>query len=220
MQFRHGPFLIFLASFTIQAESPAPLPTWQDEIAKDFVPYHQLTTADFPINDKAHPETSFWLSTFLHYYHQSLTKSNPGGVVYAYVTDWTIFSGLNKNETSRRSKAGSLKEDLPYTQALLDLNEIRARQTAALAPGEFPGGKGDSFAAAQADLDAQVKAFCQERFRAFDVERDALVKETRQGENKKKVRELAATIRKRLDATLVNEKRNAETKTSSQNDSG
>jgi len=174
----------------------------------------------FPINDKAHPETSFWLSTFLHYYYHSLTKSSPGGVVYGYVTDWTIFSGLNENETSRRSKAGSLKEDLPYTQALLDLNEIRARQMAALAPGEFPGGKGDSFAAAQADLDAQVKAFCQERFRAFDVERDALVKETRQGENKKKVRELAATIRKRLDATLVNEKRNAETKTSSQNDSG
>jgi hypothetical protein len=71
----------------------------------------------------------------------------------------------------------------------------------ALAPGEFPGGKGDSVAAAQADLDARVTAFCQERFKAFDVERDALVKETRQGENKKKVRELAAAIRKRLDAT-------------------
>jgi hypothetical protein len=110
------------------------------------------------------------------------------------------FSGLDKNETSRRSKAGSLKNDLPYAQALLHLNEIRARHMAALAPGEFPGGKGDSVAAAQADLDARVTAFCQERFKAFDVERDALVKETRQGENKKKARELAAAIRKRLDA--------------------
>jgi len=185
------------------ATAAAASPDLQDEIAKNFVPYHQLTTADFPINDKAHRETSFWLSTFLHYYYHSLTKSTPGGVVYAYVTDWTIFSGLDKNETSRRSKAGSLKDDLPYAQALLDLNEIRARQMAALAPGEFPGGKGDSVAAAQADLDARVKAFCQERFKAFDVERDALVKETRQGENKKKVRELAAAIRKRLDATAA-----------------
>src|SRR5437763_11688648 len=47
MQFRHWVFLIFFASLTIQAQQPPPpLPTWQDEIAKDFVPYHQLTTAD------------------------------------------------------------------------------------------------------------------------------------------------------------------------------
>ncbi len=87
MQFRHWAFLIFFASLAIQAQQPPPpLPTWQDEIAKNFVLYHQLTTADFPINDKAHRETSFWLSTFLHYYYHSLTKSdaeatvNPGCV--------------------------------------------------------------------------------------------------------------------------------------------
>jgi len=201
MQFRHWVFLIFFASLTIQAQQPPPpLPTWHDEIAKNFVPYHQLTTADFPINDNVHPDTSFWVSPFLHYYYHVLEKSTRGGVVYAYVTQWTIFSGLDKNETSRRSGTRNLKEDLLYTQALLDLNEIWARQMAALAPGEFPGGRGDNFAVARDDLDARVKAFCRERYKPFDVEREAFVKVTKRGENKEKVRELSAAIRKRLDA--------------------
>lgn len=200
MRFRKRSFLIFFASLTIQAQSPPPLPTWQDEIAKNFVPYHQLTAADFPINDNVHPDTSFWVSPFLHYYYHVLEKSTRGGVVYAYVTEWTIFSGLDKNETSRRSGARNLKEDLPYAQALLDLNEIWARQMAAIAPGEFPGGRGDNFAAARDDLDTRVKAFCRERYKPFEIEREAFVKETKRGENKEKVRELSAAIRKRLDA--------------------
>jgi hypothetical protein len=124
MQFRHWVFLIFFASLTIQAQLPPPLPTWQDEIAKNFVPYHQLTTADFPINDMAHPETSFWLSTFLHYYYHSLTKSTPGGVVYAYVTDWTIFfrSQQERDFTAEQSKQSQ-------------------GRFAALAPGEFPSSR-------------------------------------------------------------------------------
>jgi hypothetical protein len=48
------------------------------------------------------------------------------------------FSGLDKNETSRRSKAGSLKNDLPYAQALLDLNEIRARHMASAGSRRIP----------------------------------------------------------------------------------
>jgi hypothetical protein len=60
-----------------------------------------------------------------------------------------------------------MKGNLPYAQALLDLNEIYARQLAALPPGQLPGGKGDSFAAARADLDARVKAFCEERYKAL-----------------------------------------------------
>ena len=195
------PLLVFFALFTIQAQTQPPLPTWQDEIAKNFVPYHQLATADFPINDKVHPETAFWLNTFLHYYYHSLARSTQGGVVYAYVTDWTIFSGLDKNETSRRSRARNLKDDLPYAQALLDLNEICARQMAALVPGELPAGRGDDFAAARSDLDAKVQAFCRARYKPFEIEREAFVKETMQGENKRKVHELGAAIRKRLDAT-------------------
>jgi hypothetical protein len=199
MQLRKGSLLIFFA-LTIKAQSPPPLPTWQDEIAKNFMPYHQLTTTDFPINDKVHRDTSCWVSPFLHYYYHVLEKSTRGGVVYAYVTHWTIFSGLDKNETSRRSGARNLKEELPYAQALLDLNEIWARQMAALAPGEFPGGRGDNFAAARDDLDARVKTFCRERYKPFEIELEAFVKETKRGENKEKVRELSAAIRKRLDA--------------------
>jgi hypothetical protein len=142
MRVRFWSIAICFASSAINAQSPpAPLPTWQDEIAKNFVPYHQLTTADFPIDDNVHKENSFWVAPFLHYYYHTLAKPTSGGFVYAYVTDWTIFSGLNKNDTSRRSKAGNMKEGLPYAQAVLDLNEICARQLAALAPGDLPGGK-------------------------------------------------------------------------------
>jgi hypothetical protein len=180
MRLRNWSVLIWLAWSSTQAQSPPPLPTWKDEIAN--------------------PETSFWVKPFIDYYYHSFSKSTPGCIVYAYVTEWTIFSGLDKNDTSRRSKAGNIKDELPYAQAVLDLNEIYARQMAAVAPGEFPSGKGDSFAAARADLDARVKAFCNERFKAFKVEQEALVKETKQGQNKIKVRELASIIRKRLDA--------------------
>ena len=72
---------------------------------------------------------------------------------------------------------------------------------AALPPGELPSGRGDSLAAAQADLDARVKTFYQERSKTFNTEKDAFVKETKRGQNKKKVRELAVAIKKRLDAT-------------------
>jgi hypothetical protein len=81
-----------------------------------------------------------------------------------------------------------------------DLNEICARQMAALAPGELPAGRGDNLAAARTELDAKVKAFCRERYKPFELERDAFVTDTKSGDNKKKVRELAAAIRKRLDA--------------------
>jgi hypothetical protein len=61
--------------------------------------------------------------------------------------------------------------------------------------------KGDNVTAAQADLDRRVKAFCQERYKPFEREKDEFVKATKHGENKEKVREIAAAIRKRLDAT-------------------
>jgi hypothetical protein len=92
-----------------------------------------------------------------------------------------------------------MKGNLPYAQALLHLNEIYARQMLALTAGQLPGGKSDSFAAARADLGARVKAFCEERYKALKNEQEAFMKETNQGENKKKVSELAAAIRKRLD---------------------
>src|SRR5438477_11300017 len=102
MQFRHWVFLIFFASLTIQAQQPPPpLPTWHDEIAKNFVPYHQLTTADFPINDNGHPDTSSWVSPLLHYYYHVLERSTRGGGVHAYGPPRTIFSRLGTNDTSQ-----------------------------------------------------------------------------------------------------------------------
>ena len=48
-----------------QAPSPSPpsppaimaLPTWPELIAKNYLPYHQLTTKDFPVNDSVHPKS-------------------------------------------------------------------------------------------------------------------------------------------------------------------
>jgi hypothetical protein len=84
---------------------------------------------------------------------------------------------------------------------LLDINEIYARQIAALKPGELPVGRGATPDEARADLDAKLKPFIEQKYAQSRVEMEAFSKATNNGADKKKVRELGAEIRKRLDAT-------------------
>jgi hypothetical protein len=45
--------LMFISPAAAQNEEASRMPTWQDEIAKGLVPYHQLTVEDFRVDDKA-----------------------------------------------------------------------------------------------------------------------------------------------------------------------
>jgi hypothetical protein len=94
-----------------------------------------------------------------------------------------------------------MKAALPYAQAFLDLNEIHSRQIAALKTGELPSARGNTAEEARTLLAAKLKEFLDAKYKAGDAEAKAFEKATDYGANKKKVRELAAGIRKRLEAT-------------------
>jgi hypothetical protein len=61
------------------------MPGWPDEMAKGYVPYHQLTIEDFPVNDRVHVDSGFWIKPFIHPRYQFYLHG--GGLVYAYVSD-------------------------------------------------------------------------------------------------------------------------------------
>jgi hypothetical protein len=173
------------------------MPTWQDEIAKGFLPYHQLILKDFPIDDKAHPEALYWISPFIDPQMRYLVMHN-GDWYYAYLQQWIVFSGFDKNKSSRKSTFR--ESSLPYAQAFLDLSEICARQLAAVKPGEFPSGRGATPVEAVAALRQNITGFLKEKRKALDTDAQEFQKATNHGTNLKKVRELATAIRKRLDA--------------------
>ena len=190
--------LCWLAAGAFAQEKP--LPTWRDQIAKGVVPYRQLKVDDFAINDEAPGQNAFNIRTAIEPYYRYLLKPQHG-FAYAYIQNWMVFSGLYKPDTHRRSAFKTMKAELPYAQAFLDLNEIAARRMAMLKTGELPNARAASYEEAQAELQKKMKQFCDDRYKEVQVEIQAFAKATMNGQDKKKVRELAAEIRKRLDAT-------------------
>lgn len=190
--------LVWVATSVAQ-EYARGLPTWEHEAGKGLVPYHQLTADDFVIDDHVHPESGFWIKPFIDPHYRYISRIGSGGYVYVYVTDWVVFSGLDKTQSSRKSKI-DMNAGLPYAQALLDLNEIYARQLASLKTGDLPRGGGPSVTEAAKDLVGQIKVFLNKKYERLQTESAALAKATNRGQDKVKVRELADGIRKRLDA--------------------
>jgi hypothetical protein len=182
-----------------QGEDASRMPTWQDEIAKGLVPYHQVRLDDFPIDDKTQPDMAYSIKPFIDpRYHYLLMRN--GDWYYAYLEKWVIFSGLDKNQSWRKSTFREMQRSLPHAQAWLDLNEICARQLAALKPGELPSGRGATPQEAAAVLQQNLEAFLKEKYKALYAEGDEFQKATNHGANMKKVNELGKAIRKRLDA--------------------
>ncbi len=192
-------FAALLVTNTL-AQTDSKAPTWQDQIARRLVPYHQLTVDDFRVDDSKHPEGDCWVQTFIDPHYRYVEKMSEDGTVYTYVTDWVIFSGLDKNETVRKSNVRDVKAQLPYLQGLFDLAEIPARELAALSPEQLPSGQGDTFQAARTNLDEKIKALTEEKFTKARAEMAAFQKATRMGKDQKKARELGVQIRKRLEA--------------------
>jgi hypothetical protein len=174
------------------------LPRWEDEIMNGYLPYHQLTVDDFPLIDTLDAHATFSVQPFVHHYYNCMSKMAKGGMIYAYVKEWTVFSGFNKNLSGRRRQFRAMKDELPYAQAILDLNEIYARKMAALEPGEFPSGSGATWASAMRQLETGVETLCQRQLAETRREADTFVRATNNGQNKRRVRELSAAIKKRL----------------------
>jgi hypothetical protein len=175
------------------------LPTLNDEVVKGFIQYHQLTVDDFPINDQVDPGAGFRVRTFIHPFWLAQFRFSRSSI-YEYIGEWTVFSGFDKNASSRKSWFREMQTELPYAQALLDINEIHARRLAALRSGELPRGQGGSLEATHADLTKKMKLFCEKDYEMVQTEMDEFAKATNKGSNQKKVRELGAEIKKRLAA--------------------
>ena len=191
-------------------EAPA-MPTWEEKIAKGFVPHKQLTVEDFKIDDQAHRGSGYWVRPFMHPHWKYLTTWKDGWH-YAYIVEWLVFSGFDKNESSRKSKFTEMKQSLPFAQAYVDLYEIHSRQLAALLPGELPSGRGATQDEARVALEKNLDAFLKQRYQLLQAETDALVKATNRGVNEKKVLELGKEIRKRLEAIPVSPKLSSDSK--------
>ena len=179
----------------------SPPPTWQDILALGIVPYRQLTVDDFSINDAADPKHAFYIKTAMEPRYHFFLKPHTNGFVYGYIDQWMVFSGFNKKASWRKSKFKTMKAELPYVQALLEINEIHARQLAALKTGELPNARGETLEKAEAELRRKMDEFMDARFKPAQAEMEAFAKETKNGGDKKKVKQLAAGIRKRLDGT-------------------
>ena len=192
---------VLLATLARGAEENHAPVTWADEISKGFVPYHQLTVDDFRVDDKAPIHGDYEVKTFIDPpQYRAAEKVSDNGVFQLYVTDWTVFSGLDKNGTARRARVRSMKSELPYAQALFDLTEMRARELAALTPAQLPSAQGNTLEAARASLEKQIDKLYQDKLAQAREETAAFQKATQGGRDKRKVHELAPKIRKRLDA--------------------
>lgn len=194
--------LAFISFAKAQDQEAHAMPRWEDKIAKGFLPYKQLTVEDFKIDDQAHPEASYWVGSFMHPHWKYVTTWKDGWH-YAYIVEWRVFSGLDKNESSRKSKFKQMKRSLPYAQAYLDLYELHSRPIAALLPGELPSGRGATPAEARVAPEQNLDAFLKQKSQSLQAETEAFVKATNRGVNEKKVLELGKAIRKRLDAIPV-----------------
>ncbi|MEO5722024.1 MAG: hypothetical protein ABIR71_11200 [Chthoniobacterales bacterium] len=193
--------LIFGTATCLRGEETLPPPpTWKDLTAQGFAPYHQLTVADFAVDDEAHPKNAFYIATSIQpRYH--FTSKPYNGFAFAYVDRWMIFSGFNKKETSRKSAFKEMKAALPFAQALLDINEINARRLAALKEGELPSARGKSFEEVRTELARKLNEFLAVKYKENNAEMEAFAKATKNGADQKKVRALAAEIAQRLKDT-------------------
>ena len=181
-------------------QSPASPMTPEQEKEKGYLPYHQLTVEDFPIDDKTHPGAAWWVKPFIHPKSDPMATNPRPGAFFVYVSNWSVYSGFDRNKSFRSSKFKDMKGALPYAQALLDINEIYARKLAALQPTELPRGTGRTQAEATKDLENQLSDMVNARLLEMKEEMDALGTATKNGEDKKKLAEMAADIKARLDA--------------------
>jgi Bacterial protein of unknown function (DUF922) len=172
-------------------------PSWREEVAKGHYPYHRLTAADFPINDTFFPEFGMHTHGFFQFhYHEQWTENNGHGV--ARITAWNVWSGFDRNKSSRKSWFKQVQETLPHEQGHLDINELFSKRLAETPLNKLPIGEGSTGKEAEADLKRKMNALA-DRFSAEEkVEQERYDAETNHGRNSAKQQEWTASIQARL----------------------
>jgi hypothetical protein len=174
-----------------------PTTSWAAENAKGHFPYHRLVASDFPINDKAHPKYAMHTNGFFQfYYHEHWIENN--GHAVARITDWTVWSGFDRNKSSRKSWFKEVDRLLPHEQRHLDINELFSKRLADMPIDKLPIGEGNTGPEAEADLKRKMDALSDRIGAEEKVEQDRYDAETNHGANAAKQREWSASIQARL----------------------
>ena len=172
-------------------------PSWSEEMAKGYFPYHRLTAADFPINDSVHLENEMYTLGYARFrYHILWTKQN--GHVIARITDWSVWSGFDRNKSSRKSWFKKVEEALPHEQGHLGISELHSKRFAETPIHKLPVGEGTSGKEAAADLQRKMNALIERIGAEAQAEQERYDAETKHGRDAAKQREWSADIQSRL----------------------
>ena len=172
-------------------------PPWKEEMAKGCFPYHRLAATDFPVNDHLNPEYGMYTRVFFHYWYNHRSSIQNGRVVDR-VTNWLVWSGFDRNKSSRKSWFKLGNEALPHEQGHLDINELHSRRLAEMSLDMLPHGEGADSKEASADLSRKVEALATRASKEAKKEHDQYDAETAHGKNLSKQREWSAAIQARL----------------------
>lgn len=191
-------FALLLTRVAPGADALGDPPTsWRDEIASGYVPYHRLTMFDYPVNDSVHRENGMYTRAFRRYdYRHELTTRND--CVVARIVEWTVWSGFDRNKSSRKSWFHPIAQTLPHEQGHLDISELFSKRFATTPIAQLPVGQGSTAAEAEADLGRRMKALAVMTAAQSQAEQDRYDAETDHGRNAVKQREWSADIQARL----------------------
>jgi hypothetical protein len=189
--------LLGAAAFSSRGQALHEVPPWKDEVAKGYFPYHRLVTDDFPINDHVHSENGKYTRGFFHYRYKDHWITQNGHTVDR-VTEWLVWSGFDRNKSSRRSWFKPIDETLPHEQCHLDINELYSRQLAEMPLEKLPIGEGVSSQEACADLSRKLQALADHISAEAKTEQDRYDAETSHGKNVSGQEKSSAAIQARL----------------------
>ena len=192
-------FLLLLGvAFTSRGDALYEAPLWREEITNGYFPYHRLAAIDFPVNDHIDPEYGMYTSVFFHYWyeHRSIVRN---GHAIDRVTKWLVWSGFDRNKSSRKSWFKLEKEALPHEQGHLDINELHSRRLAMMSLDMLPRGEGADPKEASADLRRKVEALADQVSGEEEKEHEQYDAETAHGKDFSKQREWSAAIQARLN---------------------
>jgi hypothetical protein len=173
-------------------------PPWKEEMAKGYFPYHRLAAIDFSVNDHLNPEYGMYTWVFFHYWYDHRWSIQNGRVVDR-VTKWLVWSGFDRNKSSRKSWFKLGNEALPHEQGHLDINELHSRRLAEMSLDMLPHGVGGDPKEASADLRRKVEALTSRVSGEAKKEHAQYDAETAHGKNLSKQRKWSAAIQARLE---------------------
>src|SRR6516225_2690697 len=176
-------------------------PPWKEEIANGYFPYHRLKVGDFPINDGVDLGYGMCTYEFIHWRPKAQWIMQDNGHVLDRVTEWLVWSGFDRNKSSRKSRLSRFElvnKGLPHEQGHLDIWELHIRHLTEMPLDKLPVGEGADPQAASADLWRKLVALAERAVEEEKREQEQYDLETAHGANVSKQREWSAAIQARL----------------------